>query len=554
MTKTIYEEIISLLREAVQAVSRELGEKENKVFTWSEDKFFLTLPSNEKFGDYASNIAFFGATFYGKSPRELAQLIDAHIVKDGKLLAKTEVAGSGFINFFIARERLYRELAEILSAKDKYARTSAGGKKKIQIEFVSANPTGPLHVGHGRGAATGDALARIFRALGYDVQKEYYVNNIGNQMQILGRSVQARFEDKEIPEDGYKGDYIKEIAGQVPQKSAPNEDFFRQFAIDTILDWIKKDLEDFGVVFDNWFFENTLYEGRDLKKELLTKLDHEHPPKSYEKDGAVFVKTTDFGDDKDRVIFRADGRPTYFASDIAYHENKFNRGFDQVIDIWGADHHGYVPRMEAAIRALGHPAEKLKIILYQLVSLKRGSEVVPMSTRAGEFVTLRQVLDEVGKDACRFFFLMRSPDSPLDFDLELAKKHSSDNPVYYVQYAHARISSVFREAEKNSLQLADGSGQLKTLELLKEPEETQVIKKLANFSKILADCARTYDPHWLTIYVQELATVFHNFYTKHRIVTDDRELSLARLNLIKAVSLVIKDGLDLLGISAPEKM
>jgi len=308
------------------------------------------------------------------------------------------------------------------------------------------------------------------------------------------------------------------------------------------------------VVFDNWFFENTLYEGRDLKKELLTKLDHEHPPKSYEKDGAVFVKTTDFGDDKDRVIFRADGRPTYFASDIAYHENKFNRGFDQVIDIWGADHHGYVPRMEAAIRALGHPAEKLKIILYQLVSLKRGSEVVPMSTRAGEFVTLRQVLDEVGKDACRFFFLMRSPDSPLDFDLELAKKHSSDNPVYYVQYAHARISSVFREAEKNSLQLADGSGQLKTLELLKEPEETQVIKKLANFSKILADCARTYDPHWLTIYVQELATVFHNFYTKHRIVTDDRELSLARLNLIKAVSLVIKDGLDLLGISAPEKM
>ena len=554
MTKTIYEEIISLLREAVQAVSRELGEKENKVFTWSEDKFFLTLPSNEKFGDYASNIAFFGATFYGKSPRELAQLIDAHIVKDGKLLAKTEVAGSGFINFFIARERLYRELAEILSAKDKYARTSAGGKKKIQIEFVSANPTGPLHVGHGRGAATGDALARIFRALGYDVQKEYYVNNIGNQMQILGRSVQARFEDKEIPEDGYKGDYIKEIAGQVPQKSAPNEDFFRQFAIDTILDWIKKDLEDFGVVFDNWFFENTLYEGRDLKKELLTKLDHEHPPKSYEKDGAVFVKTTDFGDDKDRVIFRADGRPTYFASDIAYHENKFNRGFDQVIDIWGADHHGYVPRMEAAIRALGHPAEKLKIILYQLVSLKRGSEVVPMSTRAGEFVTLRQVLDEVGKDACRFFFLMRSPDSPLDFDLELAKKHSSDNPVYYVQYAHARISSVFREAEKNSLQLADGSGQLKTLELLKEPEETQVIKKLANFSKILADCARTYDPHWLTIYVQELATVFHNFYTKHRIVTDNRELSLARLNLIKAVSLVIKDGLDLLGISAPEKM
>ncbi len=552
---TIYNEIINLLETAVKAVSADLA-KEDKLFIWSSEKFFLTLPSNEKFGDYASNIAFFGAAFYGKTPRNLAKLIVEKLPPDTRLLEKVEVAGNGFINFFVAKERIYRELSEILSLQGKYGQTTVGRDKSIQIEFVSANPTGPLHVGHGRGAATGDTLARIFAALGYKIQKEYYVNNIGNQMNILGKSVQARFEDKEIPEDGYKGDYIKEIAEQIAAdgRQMADENAFREYAINTILGWIKKDLEDFGVIFDNWFFENTLYENKDLKKEILSQLNRGEQGRTYEEDGAVFVKTTDFGDDKDRVIFRADGRPTYFASDIAYHENKFKRGFEQVIDIWGADHHGYVPRMMAAIQALGYPAEKLKIILYQLVSLKRGKETVPMSTRAGEFVTLRQVLDEVGKDACRFFFLMRSPDSALDFDLELAKKHSSDNPVYYVQYAHARISSVFKEAERNSVQLTADSGQLKTLELLQEPEEMQLIKKLANFSKILADCARTYDPHWLTIYLQEVATVFHNFYTKHRIVTENRELSLARLHLIKAVSIVLKDGLFLLGISAPEKM
>ncbi|MDD5755675.1 MAG: arginine--tRNA ligase [bacterium] len=560
---TIYNEIINLLETAVKAAAADF---KDKTFNWSSDKFFLTLPGNEKFGDYASNIAFYGAAFYEKSPRELAKLIVDKLPQDKNLLEKVEVAGNGFINFFVAKERVYKELSEILAPHGKYGQTSAGKGKHIQIEFVSANPTGPLHVGHGRGAATGDTLARIFNALGYQVQKEYYVNNIGNQMNILGKSVQARYEDKEIPEDGYKGDYIKEIAEQIAAGALPasvggqgrqmaDENAFREYAINTILEWIKKDLEDFGVVFDTWFFENTLYEGKDLKKELLDKLNHEYPAKTYEEDSAVFVKTTDFGDDKDRVIFRADGRPTYFASDIAYLINKFERKppLNQVINIWGADHHGYVPRMEAVASMLGYK-EKLKIILYQLVSLKRGKETVPMSTRAGEFVTLRQVLDEVGKDACRFFFLMRSPDSALDFDLELAKKHSSDNPVYYVQYAHARISSVFKEAVKNSLMLDAGSSKTETLNLLQEPEEMQLIKKLANFSKILADCARTYDPHWLTIYLQELATVFHNFYTKHRIVTDNRELSLARLNLIKAVSIILKDGLDLLGISAPEKM
>ncbi|MDD5132431.1 MAG: arginine--tRNA ligase [bacterium] len=552
---TIYNEIITLLETAVKTVAADFKEKP---FVWSSDKFFLTLPSNEKFGDYASNIAFFGAAFYGKSPRDLAKLIVDKLPRDKDLLEKVEVAGNGFINFFVAKKRVYEELKEILTTQNKYGQTAAGKGKNIQIEFVSANPTGPLHVGHGRGAATGDTLARIFNALGYTVQKEYYVNNIGNQMNILGRSVQARFAGKDIPDDGYKGDYIREIAEQIAAdgRQMADENAFREYAIDTILGWIKKDLADFGVVFDNWFFENTLYEGKDLKKEITDTLNREYPTKTYEEDGAVFVKTTDFGDDKDRVIFRADGRPTYFASDIAYMINKFTgrkSPLDQVINIWGADHHGYVPRMEAVASMLAYK-EKLKIILYQLVSLKRGKETVQMSTRSGEFVTLRQVLDEVGKDACRFFFLMRSPDSALDFDLELAKKHSSDNPVYYVQYAHARICSVFKEAVKNSLMLDAGSSKTETLNLLQEPEEMQLIKKLANFSKILADCARTYDPHWLTIYLQEVATVFHNFYTRHRIVTDNRELSLARLELIKATSIVLKDGLDLLGISAPSKM
>lgn len=560
---TIYNEIINLLQKAGYAVEAEFKE-EHKSFNWSSDELFLTVPSNEKFGDYASNITFFGAVYYKKSPRELANLIVEKLPKNNHLLEKVEVAGNGFINFFVAKERVYRELREIIALAGKYGRTTVGEGKQIQIEFVSANPTGPLHVGHGRGAATGDTLARIFSTLGYKVQKEYYVNNIGNQMNILGKSVQARFEDKEVPEDGYKGDYIKEIATQISNSKIQmtNDGDFRDYAIKTILGWIKKDLEDFGVTFDSWFAESDLYKGMSLeqfKQMIITHLPagNVYPAVSQEGE-AFFVATKNWGDDKDRVIFRADGRPTYFASDIAYLINKFTERkppLDQVINIWGADHHGYVPRMKAVASMLGYGLnDELKIILYQLVSLKRGKKTVPMSTRAGEFVTLRQVMAEVGKDACRFFFLMRSPDSALDFDLELAKKHSSDNPVYYVQYAHARISSVFKEAAKTGWQLANGGSQLGALELLKEPEEIQLIKKLANFSKILADCARTYDPHWLTIYLQELATVFHNFYTKHRIVTDNRELSLARLNLIKAVSIVLKDGLDLLGISAPEKM
>lgn len=551
MNKTIHDEIKELLEEAVQ-----------KLVPGLNNLVFLSVPEHEKFGDYATNIAFLLAPKLKNSPRQIATQILALLPTDGLLLEKAEIAGNGFINFFVSPKRVYEELEHILVQKENYGYREQGEKTRILIEFVSANPTGPLHVGHGRGAAIGDTLARIYQALGFTVQKEYYVNNVGNQMNMLGASVQARYEGKEIPQDGYKGEYIREIARQIAAAEGERQgrdagyqmsdtERFKEYAITTILGWIKKDLEDFGVEFDTWFYESDLYKNRDLKKVLLEKLKE----CVFEQGGAWFVRTTGFGDDKDRVIFRSDNRPTYFASDIGYHENKLGRGFDRLIDIWGADHHGYVERMKAAMNALTPAgAEKLGIILYQLVNLKRGPEVVTMSTRSGEFVTLRQVMDEVGRDACRFFFLMRSPDSPLDFDLELAKKHSNDNPVYYVQYAYARICSIFREAEKNGYQISDTRYQIKDIELLKEQEEIKLIKKLANFSKVLADCGRTYDPHWLTIYLQELATVFHNFYTKHRVISENKDLSLSRLALLKGISIILKEGLAILGASAPEKM
>lgn len=543
MQKTIHNEIRELIVNVVAQIAPD----------FNANNIFLSIPEIEKHGDYSTNVSFLLAPGLKKSPKEIASLILSKIPTSPDLLSKTELAGNGFINFFVAKDRLYWELNQILEQKEKYA-CSSKNNQRLQIEFVSANPTGPLHVGHGRGAAIGDTLARLFKALGYHVDKEYYINNIGNQMLILGRSVQARYEGKEVPADGYKGEYIGEIAKRISDAGRQMSDIeqFKEYAIITILGWIKKDLEDFGVEFDNWFSEKSLYESKEIEK-VLSKLNEQHH--IYEQEGAKFVKTTDFGDDKDRVIFRVDGRPTYFASDIAYHENKFSRGYDLLIDIWGADHHGYVPRLNAALEALGYAKEKLKIILYQLVSLKRGKEIVAMSTRAGEFVTLRQILDEVGKDACRFFFLMRSPDSPLDFDLELAKKQSADNPVYYVQYAHARICSIFREAEKNGYQKAVISRRRREdLKLLKEQEEINLIKKLANFSKILSDCARTYDPHWLTIYLQELATVFHNYYTKHRVIIENVTLTKARLCLLESVAVILKEGLQLLGISAPSKM
>ncbi|MFH1783640.1 MAG: arginine--tRNA ligase [bacterium] len=511
-------------------------------------------------GDLSTNLAFMASKKLRKSPAESGKAV-IEAIENNKaasgLIEKMEIAGKGFINFFITSKRLHTELSAILKEKENYGRQDIGKGASVQIEFVSANPTGPLHIGHGRGAAIGDSLARILSESGFNVQKEYYINNRGKQIELLGQSVMARYKELSgekisFPEDGYKGEYIKHLAAKVPAGVKKyDKEFFKEFAITSILEQIRKDLEDFGVVYQRWFTETDLYEKGEVEKMLQRLLKEKY---LYEQDGAMWFKSSAFGDEKDRVVVRADKEPTYLASDITYHWDKFNRGFDTVVDIWGADHHGYVKRVKASAQALGYSPDKVKVILYQLVSLSRAGKPQPMSTRAGEFVTLREVIDEVGTDACRFFFLMRGANSHLDFDLELAKKQSPENPVYYVQYAHARISSVFREATKAGYLLSDKLPQAEELDVLQAPEEIALIKKLMYFPELVALSVRTYDPHWVTAYVQELAKVFHNYYQKCRVITEDKNLTRARLYLLKAVGLMISRSLALIGVNSPEKM
>ncbi len=517
-------------------------------------------------GDLSTNLAFLLAKKMKMSPVKIGKLI-VDVIKNDKALSEivqdVEIVGKGFINFFIFKDKFYEELLEISQKKENYGRQDIGQNKKIQIEFVSANPTGPLHIGHGRGAAIGDSLSRILQDAGYDVQKEYYINNRGTQIDLLGESVRARYKELhgekiEFPEQGYKGDYIKDIANKILTQDIRIEEenkFFKEFAVRYILEEIKKDLKDFDVQYNRWFCESDLYRDNEVEQ-VIKKLKETNF--IYEKDNAVWFRSTAFGDEKDRVVIRSDIQPTYLASDITYHYDKFKRGFEKVIDIWGADHHGYVSRVEASIQALGYSKDRLKVILYQLVSLSRGGNPQAMSTRSGEFVTLRQVIDEVGKDACRFFFLIRGENSHLDFDLELAKKQSPDNPVYYVQYAHARICSIFKEAEKLDsdyrLVMEDTNRCMENLRLLIEDEEVNLIKKLSYFPELIALSARTYDPHWVTVYLLELAKFFHNYYQKHRVISEHRNLTSARLFLIQATKIILSKGLYLIGVSAPEKM
>jgi arginyl-tRNA synthetase len=433
----------------------------------------------------------------------------------------------------------------------------------VQVEFVSANPTGPLHIGHGRGAATGDAVASLLSAAGFDVQREYYINDAGNQMNTLGLSGLLRYKELlgekiDFPETCYQGDYMKEIARDAVTKfgdrflNVPQEEgvaFFSKMGGDLILAGIDQDLQDFGIRFDNWFSEQSLFDEGKVKSAIEEMQAKGH---IYEQDGALWFKTTAFGDDKDRVVVRSNGVTTYFASDIAYHRDKFARGFDWVIDVWGADHHGYVPRLKSVVQGLGRDAADLGIILVQLVSLLRDGVPVAMSTRSGEFVTLKEVVDEVGRDAARFFFLMRRSDSQLDFDLELAKRQSNDNPVYYVQYAHARIKSIFDTArERGVAPKFDGV----KLELLQTPEDLSLIKKLSVYPEILEGAAVNFEPHRITYYLQELAGEFHSFYNKSRVITpEEPELTQARLFLLHCVAITLKNALTVLGISAPERM
>lgn len=520
-------------------------------------------PKLDAHGDFSTNIAMVMASNQKMPPRKIAEAILEHLNDPDGIIAETEVAGPGFINFFLEKSAWHTILRDIHDADDRYGSSDIGKGKKIQVEFVSSNPTGPLHIGHGRGGAVGDTVANLLSLCGYDVQKEYYINDSGRQIRTLGQSVFLRYEELygqqiEFPQECYQGDYIRDIARELKnQKGAALLDQSEEnaimecawFAAEKILAGMRQDLTSFGVEFDRWFSEQSLYDsGRvDVILNAFRKRGI-----VYEKQGALWFKTSDFGDEKDRVVVKKDGQTTYFASDIAYHQDKYERGFERVIDVWGADHHGYIPRMRAAIEASGHKPEQFDVILVQLVNLLRGGQPVAMSTRAGEFETLRDVINEVGRDAARFIFLTRHHESALDFDLELAKQKTNDNPVYYVQYVHARISSIVRKAEERSQN--NTSWDDKAIALLVEPEEIDLIKALARYPEIISSSATTMEPHRITFYLMNLASAFHTYYNKHRVLNDDPRLRCGRLNLILAVQKVIRNGLTLLGVSAPTKM
>jgi arginyl-tRNA synthetase len=526
----------------------------------------LDIPKAAQHGDYATNVALGLTRLLKRNPRDIASQIVNDIQDTEGLIKKIEIAGPGFINFFVQPEAWHQVLSEILKAPRSYGYQDVGKGKKIQVEFVSANPTGPLHIGHGRGAATGDVLANILDACGFSVEREYYINDAGNQMDTLGRSLYYRYrqllgESVEFPDGHYQGGYMRDLAsefftevGDRYGQTAMDEvlPVFTGYVGNRILNGIKDDLEVFGVAFDRWFSERSLHDQNAIRTtiELLEAAGF-----VYEADGAKWFRSTAFGDEKDRVVIRANGVSTYFAADLAYHTNKFQRGFDTLVDIWGADHHGYVDRMLAGVQALGRDRGDLKIILVQLVNLLRGGKPVAMSTRAGEFVTLREVVDEVGRDAARFIFLTRRSDSPLDFDLEVAKMQSNDNPVYYVQYAHARLCSIFEVAKERGVSFdwppdTDGI----RLGILTQPEELAIIKLLDEYPHILANCARSFELHQIPYYLHELVSLFHSYYNRHRVLGDDPDLSRARLCLAAAIREVIRRALEILGVSAPEKM
>ena len=523
----------------------------------------IEVPANPEHGDYASNVAMILASQAKQNPRKIAQAIQENLNDPEGILEKIEIAGPGFLNFRLKDDLWRKILQNILDQKEKYGYLDIGQGKKVQVEFVSANPTGPLHIGHARGAVVGDVLTNLLQIAGYRVSKEYYINDAGNQMNNLGKSVLYRYrellgEKIEFPENCYQGDYIKNVSNDIIQKEGnrylteseqETVRYFNGIAGAVILEGIKKDLKDFGVSFDCYFSEQELYKENGLS-DLLSSLQKQGF--IYSDGETLWFKTTAYGDEKDRVVIRKNGDPTYFAADIAYHKNKFTRGFDVLIDIWGADHHGYMPRLWAAIQALGYDKNNLKIILVQLVNLLRAGEPVAMSTRSGEFVTLREVLDEVGKDAARYNFLMRRSDSHLDFDLEVAKKQSNENPVYYVQYAHARICSIIRMAQERGMALPVYANMNSSL--LVEPEERTLIKMMARYPEMLEGAAKSLEVHRITFYLNELAGVFHSYYNKNKVLTEDAALSAARLVMVDAVRIVLGNALRILGVNAPEKM
>jgi arginyl-tRNA synthetase len=523
----------------------------------------LDIPREKSHGDLATTLAMVLAKPEAKPPRKIAEIIVSHIQDEDGLIEKTEIAGPGFINFTFKQDRWRKTLFDIASEGPVYGLKNIGKGERVLLEFVSANPTGPLHVGHGRGAAVGDALGNLLAAVGYDVTREFYINDAGRQVRLLAQSVYARYQqalgnEVPFPEDGYHGSYIEEIAQgfiklhgknylNVPFEECVNR--FGDYGKEAMLADIRADLEAFGVRFDTWFSEAALLKDGSVQRSIDELMESRN---CYEQDGALWLRSTAFGDDKDRVVTKKDKSYTYLATDIAYHRNKLGRGFTTLVNIWGADHHGYIQRVQAVIQAFGHPKDSLHVLLVQLVSILRHGQPVPMSKRAGNFVTLRDVVQDVGSDAARFIFLTRRSDSHLDFDLDIAKEQSRENPVYYVQYAHARLASLFREAEARNIGIPKSDAA--DLSLLDLEEEQNIIKALAKYPEVIEEAALAYEPHRLTFYLQDLAGLLHNYYFKHRVITEDLKRTAVKLFLMKQVKTVIQNALTILGVNAPERM
>lgn len=536
------------------------GVRENQWSDAAADKYTVEVPKHENQGDFSTNMALVLAGIEKKNPREIAAQVVERLKNVQELIERVEIAGPGFVNVTIKESVWQQLLKEIDDQQESYGRSDIGGNRRVMVEFVSANPTGPLSIGHGRQAILGDGIARLLEATGHDVYREYYYNDAGRQMRVLGESVRARYlellgRDHEFPEDGYQGEYIYDIARKLVETEdqsladCESVDPFKQAAERTIFEDISTTLKRMGISFDNYYNEQSLYENGHVDsviKELTDK------GLVYEKDGATWFKTTELGQEKDRVIIKSSGEPTYRLPDIAYHREKFRRNFDWLVDIFGSDHIATVPDVRAGVEALGYDSSKITVILHQFVTLMRDGKQVKMSTRKANFVTVDELLDEVGVDAARFFFMMRKPDSQLEFDLDLATKESQENPVYYVQYAHARVCSILRQAVEKGVALpttADAD-----LSLLVEPEELGLLKQMGSFPTLIESCAMDLEPYRVIFYLMELAGLFHSYYNKHKVISDDDALSRSRLCLISGLRTVFGNGLKLVGLSAPEKM
>jgi arginyl-tRNA synthetase len=523
-------------------------------------------PPDPNFGDLSTPLCFALVKLFKRKPRDIAAAIQQALEPDPSAVERVEVAGAGYLNFFVAKGWWQGAIPQVLSAGADYGRATIGAGRRVQVEFVSANPTGPLHVGHGRGAALGDTVANLLAAVGYQVEREFYVNDAGTQVRLLGESVWARYQESlgrpvTFPESGYHGEYVRDlvprVAAEVPGLAELDHDravaACAEVGSRILLEEVKATLRSFGVVFDTWFSEKSLFTQGEVETTLATLRAGGY---LYEDGTAVGFRASDFGDDKDRILIRSTGEPTYFTSDIAYHANKLRRGFDKMINVWGADHGGYIPRVKAALAALGHDPEALQVLLLQMVRVLRNGAPVPMSKRSGQFVELGEVVSEVGKDAARFLFLIRRSEAQLDFDIEVAKRQSMDNPVFYVQYAHARACSMARKAEEAGLTESHADADLARLTL---PEELAILKRLALYPELVRSAALACEPHRITAYLQELAAAFHGYFTRYkdseeRVISENRELSGARLAMVAAVRQVIANGLGLLGVSAPERM